>query len=157
MNRMPVLERARDRHRAVADVVRAEWHRLDGSNWTPTDVASVDADLAAGVEENHFHEAVPYVQFGLRALAQARPDPSADDDVLVALARDFFPRDADQVTAETVAHLREMRRERGDELELTAAEDYIRFGLRVLARARGEEWGPPPPARPSLIRQLFGR
>jgi hypothetical protein len=87
---MPVRERAADRQRAVADVVHAEWHPLDGSNWTPAVVARVDADLAAGHEENHFHEAVPYVQFGLMLLAQARPDPSADDDP-AGRARARFP------------------------------------------------------------------
>jgi hypothetical protein len=154
---MPVRERAADRHRAVADVVQAEWHPLDGSNWTPAVVASVDTDLAAGHDEDHFHEAVPYVQFGLLVLARARPDPAADDDVLVELARSSFPREAEQVSAATVARVRELRGEYGDDLELTPIEDYIRFGLRVLARARDEEWGPPPPERPSVIRRLFGR
>jgi hypothetical protein len=153
---MAVLEHAADRHRAVADVVQAEWTPLDGSDWTPAVVASVDADLAGGHEENHFHEAVPYVQFGLMVLAQGRPDRSADDELLVALAREFLPRDADQATPETVARVRAVRRDRGDEVELVAVEDYIRFGLRVLARARGEDWNPPP-RRPSLVRRLFRR
>src|SRR4051812_39089271 len=155
---MPVRERAADRRRAVADVVHAEWHPLDGSNWTPAVVASIDADLAAGHEENHFHEAVPYVQFGLKALEQGDSDPSADDDLLLELARAFLPRDADQATPAVVTRVRQLRGDRGDEIALTALEDYMRFGLRVLTRARGGEWNPPPPPRPpSLVRRLFRR
>jgi hypothetical protein len=154
---MRVLERAADRHRIVADVGQAEWAPLDRFDWTPAIVAGVDADLAAGHEENHFHEAVPYVQFGLKALEQGHSDPSADDDLLPELARAFLPRDADQATPAVVARVRQLRGDRGDEIALTALEDYMRFGLRVLTRARGGEWNPPPPRPPSLVRRLFRR
>jgi hypothetical protein len=155
---VPVLESVEERQRAVADVVGAEWNHFGGLQWTPEEVARVDADLAAGDEENHFHEAVPYVQFGLKLLDQARPDPSIDDEVIVALIRDFVPPRADEATPELVERVRRRRRERGEEADnLSTVEEYARFGLRVLDRARGGDWHPPEPEPPSLLRRLLGR
>jgi hypothetical protein len=51
--------------------------------------------------------------------------------------------------------VRQLRRDRGDEIELTALEDYMRFGLRVLPRARGTDWNPPPPTPASQSTGCF--
>src|SRR4051794_23615316 len=125
---MPVLERAADRHRVVADVVQAEWAPLDRFDWTPAIVAGVDADLAAGHEENHFHEAVPYVQFGLKALEQGHPDPSADDDLLLELARAFLPRGAGPAAPAAGTRGRPPRGGRGAENQLPGPAGRQRVG-----------------------------
>jgi len=107
---VPVIDDAEERRRVVADVVGAEWNHFGGLQWTPELVAEVDADLAAGDLENHFHESVPYVQLGLLLLLGAQPDDSADDDVLIGLVKDFVPSKAAEATPAAVERTRQIGR-----------------------------------------------
>ena len=148
----------------VAELLADEWPDLAEANGAASLVHQVETDLARGDLDNHFHEAVPFAQFGLMLLQRVGPAGVAREgeaSLVAGVLADRFGKLDVEPTPELVARVAErMRAEGATEYFDSVIGDYARFGLRLLWRGRRDPAADAqrqPAPKPGLLGRILGR